>query len=230
MTGEYLDALAAALSFDPALARRVREEAADHLQQAIAADRSHDPIATARRAIAQFGDPAAIAAQFAAISLARRVGRLRVALIVAVASIFVAMKGRVAWYVATDWGAAHDVSPAARVIAAVDRYAFWSAVVVAVGAFAYLAVRPVVPIVHRGLRRRVRRVVVLCVAVIVPLALAVMSDGALTTMQLMRTELCAGSLVPIVTMAIEIACVGALLLELASMRLREAQPADPHAC
>jgi len=34
VTGEFLDSLAAALSFDRALARRVRKEFEDHLQQA----------------------------------------------------------------------------------------------------------------------------------------------------------------------------------------------------
>jgi hypothetical protein len=212
----YLDALAAALSFDPALARRVREEAADHLQQAIAADRSHDGLAAARRAIAAFGDPAAIAAQFAAIALARRIAKLRVALILVVAGIFVAMKGRVAWYALSGWSAGHDASPATRVIGAIDRYAFWSSVIIAAGAFAYLAVRPVAPIAHRGLRRQVRRVVLLGIAATAPLALAVLSDGVLTAIQLAGAELSAGSLVPLVTMAVEIAGIAILLHALAS--------------
>jgi hypothetical protein len=216
MISDYLDALSTALGFDPALARRVREEAADHLQQAIAADGLQDSLAAERHAIAAFGDPHAIAAQFAAIALARRSAKLRVALILAVASIFVAMKGRVAWYVATGWSAGHDASPATRLIGAIDRYAFWSSVVIAIGAFVWLAVRPVVPIARGELRRRVRGVLLLGLAATAPLALAVLSDGVLTAIQLTGAGLSAGSVVPIATMAIEIACIGILLLELGS--------------
>jgi len=220
VTSDYLDALAAALSFDPALARRVRAEAADHLQQAMAADGSHDRAAAERRAIAAFGDIEAIAAPFVVISLARRIAKLRVALILAVAAIFLAMKGRVTWYVVTGWNAGHDASPATRIIAAIDRCAFWSSVVVAIGAFAYLAVRPVAPAVHRGLRQEARRALSLGMAAIAPLALAVTSDGALTWLQLTGAELSAGSLVPIATMAIEIACIAIVSLEAASFSYR----------
>jgi len=226
---DYLDALTTALSFDPALARRVREEAADHLQQAIAAERSRDGVAAARRAIAAFGDPAAIAAQFTAISLARRIARLRVALILAVAGIFVAMKGRVAWYALIGSSAGYDASPATRVIGAIDRYAFWSSVIVAIGAFAYLAIRPGVPVVHLGLRRQARRVVVIGVAAAGPLALSVLSDGALAAIRFSGAELSAGSLVPIITMAIEIGCICILLIELAGTWLRGTSTGGLHA-
>jgi hypothetical protein len=225
----YLDALSSALSFDPALARRVRAEAADHLRQAIAADGPHGGLAAQRRAIAAFGDPQAIAAQFVAAALARRTAKLRVALVLAVASVFVAMKGRVAWYAASGFDTGHGVSPATRIIAAIDRYAFWSSVIIAVGAFAYLAARPVAPIVHRGLRRQVRQVRLLAMAATAALALAVLSDGLLTAIKMMGAEMSAGSLVPIATMAIEIACIGIVLLELASTRLRGAPTIGPSA-
>jgi hypothetical protein len=93
---------------------------------------------------------------------------------------------------------------------------------IAIGVFAYLAIRPVAPLVHRGFRQRVRRVRLLGMAVTAPLALAVMSDGALTSIQLMRVELSAGSLVPFVTMALEIACIAILSLDLARTASRAA--------
>ena len=198
----------------------MREEAADHLRQAIAADESHDRVVAERRAIAEFGDAHAIAGEFVAISLARSAARLRTGLIIAVAVIFVAMKGRVAWYIMTGWSAGHDVSPATQVIAVIDRYAFWSSAIIAIGVFGYLAARPVAPAAHRGLRRKIRRVLLLGAAAIAPLVLAVMSDGMLTWIQLMGADLSARSLVPIATMAAEIACIGILSLEFASMRRR----------
>jgi hypothetical protein len=213
---DYLDALSAALSFDPALARRVRAETADHLQQAVAADGLQDGRAAERRAIAAFGDPRAIAAQFAAVALARRSAKLRVALILAVASIFVAMKGRLAWLVANGLSGGHGASPATRLIGAIDRCAFWSSVVIAIGAFAWLAVRPVAPVAPGGLRRQTRRVLLLGMAATAPLALAVLSDGVLTAINLTGAGLSAGLVVPIATMTIEIACIGVLLRELVS--------------
>ena len=65
MISAYLERLGAALSFDPLLARCVRREVEDHLREAVAADPLGDGLTAERRAIANFGDPDVIAAQFA---------------------------------------------------------------------------------------------------------------------------------------------------------------------
>jgi hypothetical protein len=225
----YLEMLSAALSFDRALAQRVRQEVEDHLQEAIAADASNSGIAAEHRAIAEFGDAQAIAAQFAMISVAEQMRKLGIVLILVIASVFVAMKARIAWYAVTGGGVGHDMTPVARIVGSVDRYSFWLSVVIGIGSFAYVVGRPIPTFVDGRYRKQLRRVLVSCLAAIPPLVVSVVSDGVLTTIQLVGAELCAWSLVPIGTMAIEIACVGILVFHFWIMRLRTVSAASLHA-
>src|SRR5215468_8184598 len=97
---DYVERLARKLDFDRSLSRRVRQEVEDHLREAVAADTTNDVAAAERRAVANFGDADAIAAQFAVTSLATRSRRMSGASILGIAAIFIVMKGRVAWYAA----------------------------------------------------------------------------------------------------------------------------------
>jgi hypothetical protein len=72
---EYVELLADKLSFDRSLSRYVRQEVEDHLWEAVAADDLGNTPEAQRRAVANFGDPDVIAAQFAAVSLARQAGK-----------------------------------------------------------------------------------------------------------------------------------------------------------
>src|SRR6478752_6702716 len=103
MIATYLEELAGALSFDPALSRRVAREVEDHLREAIEADAAGDREEAERRAVAGFGEPRALAVQFAAVSLARRTRRVGLAVVLAVVAVLAAMKARVAWYAAMEW-------------------------------------------------------------------------------------------------------------------------------
>ena len=101
MTENYLDLLARELDFDRPLSRCVRQEVEGHLWQG-RGGRSVREI-TARqsgRPSANFGDARAIAAEFAVISLARHCRRADIAALLVIVIVFVAMKGRVAWYAA----------------------------------------------------------------------------------------------------------------------------------
>src|SRR6516225_645532 len=111
VTGEFLDSLAAALSFDRALARRVRKEFEDHLQQAVAGDRSEDRQAAERRAVARLGDPRTIAAELAVTALAQRAKRLAGGLVLALLGVLLSMKGHGAWYAAMQWRIPDDMQP-----------------------------------------------------------------------------------------------------------------------
>jgi hypothetical protein len=84
---QYLDSLAAALSFDRSLSRRVRQEAEDHLRGAVVADPRGNALEAEQGAIANFGDPQLIAAQFAIVSLARRTKGVGIALILVIAGV-----------------------------------------------------------------------------------------------------------------------------------------------
>jgi hypothetical protein len=72
---DYAQSLAARLGFDPSLSQCVRQEVEDHLWEAALADSAGGPLEAQRRAIANFGDPQAIAAQFAVGWLAAQPAR-----------------------------------------------------------------------------------------------------------------------------------------------------------
>jgi hypothetical protein len=216
----YLETLSAALSFDRALAQRVRQEVEDHLQQAIAANPSNGDITAEQRAIAEFGDAQAIAIQFAMISVAEQTKKLGIAVMLVIAAVFVAMKGRLAWYAVTAGDPSRGMTSVTRIVGSIDRYSFWLSVIIGAGSFAYAIGRPIPTLVDARYRRQLRCVFICCLAAIGPLILSVISDGVLTTIRLAGAELCASSLVPIGTMAIEIACVGILAFHFWITRLR----------
>jgi hypothetical protein len=109
MIPDYLDRLERELSFDRSLARSVRQEVEDHLWEAVAADRTGNAVQAQQRAIANFGDARVIAAGFAVTSLGIHSRRAGVAAVLVIASVFVAMKARVAWYAATQWAISDDM-------------------------------------------------------------------------------------------------------------------------
>jgi hypothetical protein len=217
LISDYLDQLGAALRFDRSLSRGVVREVEDHLQEAAAADTVGDRREAERRAIARFGDPRAIAAQFASVSVARQAKRTGAALILVVAGVFVTMKSRVVWYAVTQWTVSDDMKAVSGIAGLVDRYSFWSSVVVAIGGFAYINSRRVSPILDAGYRRQLRLAFILCLVATTFLAVSVLSEGVLTALHLRRTELDAGVLVPIISMAIEAAGVGVLAFQIRSM-------------
>jgi hypothetical protein len=228
MIFEYLETLSAALSFDQALAQRVRREVEDHLQQAVEADPSNGGIPAQRRVIAEFGDVQTLAAQFAMISVGEQMRKLGIALILVIAGVFVAMKGRVAWYAVAGAGLDHDMTALTRMVGSMDRYSFWLSAIIGAGSFAYVVGRPIPTLVDARCRRQLRCVLVSCFAVIAPLVVSVISDGVLTTIRLVGADLCAWSLVPVGTMVIEIACVGILAFQLWIMRLRTVSAVSLH--
>jgi hypothetical protein len=131
---DYLESLVGALSFDRSLSRRVRQEVEDHLREAVAADPVDDGIEAEQRAIANFGDPHVIAAQFAVISLAQQTRRAGVAIILVVAGVFIAMKARVAWYAMMQCAISDDIRTVSGIVGSIDRYAFWLSVIIGIGA------------------------------------------------------------------------------------------------
>jgi hypothetical protein len=211
---DYLNALTSTLSFDPSLSRRVRQEVEDHLREAIVANPTFDRLEAERQAIADFGDPRTIAAQFALVSLVKQAKRIAAAVIVIVFSVFVAMKARVAWYAATQWTMSADMRPASEIVLLIDRYAFWVSVFLGIAAFAYIGVRRIPLAVHLACHKHLRRFFVLCTVATGALIVSVISDGLLTAFQLRGTQLCTESLIPIFSMAFEIACVCVLAFQI----------------
>jgi hypothetical protein len=225
MIQDYLELLAHELSFDRSLSRRVRQEAEDHLWEAVAADPAGNMLAAQQRAIANFGDARAIAAQFAVISLARHSRRAGFAAVLVIAGVFIAMKARISWYAATQWVISDNLRAVSGLVVQIDRYAFWMSLIVGLSACVYIVSRRIPASFHPAYRRQLRRFFVLCCAATAALVVSVISDGVLTALLLFGTESSAGFLVPIVSMAIEIACVGILVIHIRGITLRAASTA-----
>jgi len=219
---DYVDRLARELDFDRSMSIRVRQEVADHLWEAVAADAAGNLPEVQRRAVANFGDPHVIAAQFAVVSVARHSRRTGVAAILAIAGVFIAMKARVGWYAALEWVVGDDVRALSGVVALIDRYTFWLAVVIGLAGWAYIRSCRVPAAFHPTYLKQLRRFFLLCAAATAALFVAVMSDGVLTALWLSGTELSARSVVPILSMTIEIACAVVLVLHIRNLTRRTA--------
>jgi hypothetical protein len=211
VTPEYLESLAAALSFDRALAWRVRKEFEDHLQEAVAADPCEDRREAERRAIAKCGDPQAIAAELAVTSLARQTRRLAAAVVLALIGVLLSMKGHVAWYGAMQWPIPDDMRPVATAIGAISRYAFVAAMVLAAAGWLYGSWRrPPADYLRRTFFRYLRRFCLLAGVATAALAVGVLSDAALAAIRLGPISPSLAFFVPVGSIAFEIACAGAL--------------------
>jgi HAAS domain-containing protein len=225
MIQDYLERLARELSFDSSLARNVRQEVEDHLWEAVAADSTGNTLTAQQRAIAKFGDARVIAAQFAVVSLARHSRRAGIAAVLVIASVFIAMKARIAWYAAAQWAISDDMRAFSGLVIRIDRYAFWLAVIIGLCGWAYIVSRRIPAAFHPVYRRQLRRFFLLCGSAAAALVVSVISDGVLTALLLRGTELSWEVLVPIFSMAIEIACVGILVFQIRGITHRAASTA-----
>ena len=220
MISDYLESLVGALSFDRSLSARVRQEAEDHLREAVAADPSGDGPEAERRAIANFGDPHVIAAQFAVVSLAKHTKRVGVAIILVIAGVFIAMKARIAWYAMMQCVISDDIKAVSGIVGLIDRYAFWLSVVVGIAGWAYISGQRIPTRFYTAYHEPLRRFLLLCIAATGALVVSVVSDSVLTALRLPGAELSAEFLIPIFSMAIEIGCTGVLVFQILSITQR----------
>jgi hypothetical protein len=225
MIQDYLDRLSRELDFDQSLARGVRQEVEDHLWEAVAADPAGNMPEAQRRAVANFGDARAIAAQFAVVSLVRRSRQAGVAAMLVIVGIFIAMKVRIAWYAAAQWAISDDLRAISRVVGMIDRYAFWVAIIVGLGGLIYIRSREIPSALHPAYRRQLRRFFMMCGTAAAALVVSVISDAVLTALNFRGTELSPEFLVPILSMAVEIACVGMLMFHIRGITQRAASTA-----
>ncbi|HVH82599.1 MAG TPA: hypothetical protein VM782_24615 [Stellaceae bacterium] len=213
MSSDYLDSLQAALSFDPSLARRVRREFEDHLSEVAAADAAADLQDAERRAIALCGDPSEIAAEFAAISLARRTKRLAMGVVLALLGVLLLMKGRTEWYAAMGWVISDDVKSLAAGIGTVARDAFWIATFVGMAAWAYGSrYRLPSDYIREKYPRYLSRFCAVTGIATIALTVSVLSDAALATIRLISTHPSMAFFVPISSIGLELTGVAVLIL------------------
>jgi hypothetical protein len=225
MIAHYLEVLARELDFDRSLLRCVRQEVEDHLWEAVEAHSTRDTLEAQRRAIANFGDARAIAAQFAVVSLAQRTRRAGIAAVLVIAGDLIAMKARVAWYAAAQWGISDDMRALRGLVILIDRYAFWMSVIIGLGALAYIHTREIPAAFYPAYRRQLRCFSLLCSATAAALVVSIVSDGVLTALQLQGMEPSAEIWVAIFTMTIEIACAGFLVFHIRGNTRRAASTA-----
>jgi hypothetical protein len=225
MIADYLEQLERELCFDRSLSRCVRQEVEDHLWEAVAADPTGNTLQAQRRAIANFGDAGAIAAQFAIVSLARQSRRAGVAAVLVVACVFIAMKARLAWYAAAQWTLSDDVRAVGGLVSRVDRYAFLLSVVIGLGGWLSIRSRQIPAGFDPAYRSELRRFVLLCSATAAALVVSVISDGVLTALLLHGMEMSVAFTVPIASMTIEAGCLGILVFQIRRVTRRAASTA-----
>ncbi len=211
MIADYLARLADTLSFDRALSRCVVHEVEDHLREAVAADPAPDRLEAERRAIENFGDVRVLAAGFAAVSLARSARNASVAVVLAIAAVLLAMKARIAWYASLQWTMREDAREFGALVVSIDRFAFWLAAALGAGALLSVARHRAPAAFHRGYRKPLRGAFLLCGCAAGALAVSVIGDGVLTALQI-GTDLCAGAVVPLLLMALEVACAAVVIV------------------
>jgi len=221
MISAYAELLAAKLGFDRSLSQRVREEVEDHLREAAEANAGCDAREAERRAIVEFGDAHAIAAELAAASLAQETRKAGLAVILIIVGVFMAMKARIAWYAATQWALNDDVKEISAIVGSIDVYAFWVAVIVGIAGWAYISSRPI-PTAFDPFRQQLRRFRLLSLAATAALVISVIGDGVLTALRLLGTDFSAGFLIPLFSMALEIGCAGFLISHIRGVVLRAA--------
>jgi hypothetical protein len=212
---DYLDALSRALSFDAVLARRVRCEVEDHLSEAAAAAAAgQEPsIEAQHRALAKFGDARDIAQGYLAASLFRQTRRNGVIALLVIAGIFGIMELRMAYYGSAPLEFADDVQRIRALVLPIGGYAFKLALVSAVLGAVYIACRRVPAQFHRAYDRELRRYFGLCAVGVAALIASVLSDAVLTATRLSAT-VPPSALVPVLSMAVEIAFAGGFIVHL----------------
>jgi len=225
MIGEYLGRLARELDFDPSLSRRVVQEVEDHLRESIERDQVADRWEAERRAVEKFGDPRVIAAQFAVVSLAALARQVAFAAVLLIGAVFIAMKARLAWYGVMQCPLAEDMKALSAIVLTIDRWAFWLALLAGAAGWIYIDSRRAPAALTRAYRARLRRFSLLCSAAAAALSVCVAADGLLTVLRLVGAQWSAAFIVPLFSVAIEIACAGVLVTYLRAMAGRTTRAA-----
>jgi len=218
---EYLERLAKALDFDPALSRRVRREVEDHLREAVAADPTGDGREAERRAVVRFGDPHVIATHFAVVSLGKQARRVGFAAMVAIAVAFIAMKARLGWYALMECPTG-PMGTLGEALVSIDRCAFWISVLLGTVGWIYIDRRRIPTTLTPEYGTQLHRFVLLSWATIAALMASVISDGVLTAIRLVAAPWSFDAMIPLASMLIELLCAGMLLVSIRDMTQRTA--------
>jgi len=209
---DYLEALTRELSFDRSLAHRVRLEVEDHLWEATTANRDTSIEAQAR-AVMSFGEVRKIADQYAALSLLRQARRSGAIIVLASGVLYIAMKGRVAWYGLMQWALSDTLRPVGKMVLAIDRAAYILAFLLGAVGWAYISSRRVSPRFDATCRSQLKWSFRLAVAASCPMVVSVIADATVTALRLFneRPPLSV-FLIPLLSIAIEVAFAVVLVI------------------
>jgi hypothetical protein len=210
---DYLAALARELDFDLALLRRVRCEVEDHLWQAAEA-RGGPSVENQREAIMGFGEARELARGYVAASMLAQIRWAGGAMILAATAIYVAMEARVAWYGWTRWEPTPDYTAVSAFARPIDHYATMLAIIGALIGCAYIATRRAPSRVDRSYRKQLDRCIVLCGASATALSLCVGAEAVLTGVGLSGTRWSSATVVPVLSLLVEIAAVIGFVLSI----------------
>src|ERR1700731_4566620 len=209
---DYLDALTRELGFDRLLAHRVRQEVEDHLWEATAAN-GDSSIEAQARAVRYFGEAREIASQYAALSLLRQARRSGAIIVLASGALYIAMKGRVAWYGLMQWTLSEAMQPVGKVVLAIDRTAYILAFLLGAVGWAYISSRRVSPRFHTLCRAQLKRGLLLAMAAACPMVVSVIADAVVTALRYLEERPPVSVLVffiPVLSIAIEVAFAAVL--------------------
>lgn len=209
---DYLDALARELSFDRALSRRVHAEVEDHLWEAAAARPGGPSPDNQRHVIAEFGDPGELATCYISASLLSQVRRSAGTTLLAVIAIFVAMEARIAWYGLLAWKSDPHWLTASGLW--LDRCAFAIALLTALAGCFYAASRHAPPRFREDYGRELDHCVALCAAAAAALLVTVFTETVLTGMRLFGWGLRWEIMIPVGSLAAEIAAAVLLIWQI----------------
>src|SRR5690242_18153039 len=175
-----------------------------------------------RRAVANFGDPEAIAARFVVVSVAKQARRTGIGAVSVIAAVFVAMKARLTWYAVME-SPRGQAGALGQIVVSIDRYAFWLAILAAIAGWMYIDSRRIPGAFTPEYRMQLRRFTLLCMATTGALIASVVSDGVLTALRLVATGWSLDALIPLLSMAIEVVCAGGLVVFLRGRTLPAAR-------
>jgi hypothetical protein len=216
LISEYLDTLTRELSFDPSLARRMREEAENHLQETIASDPTEAMIEAERRAIDRFGAARDIAAQCAIPSLLKQAKTAGAATTLITIGVLIAMKSRLVWYGATGRiaGDGPDLDSVRAILVSVDRFSFWCALLIAIGGWAFIGIARRPNATSTVWRNRLQQSLFLCAAATVAVIITVTADATLTAIKLFPAGWSASFFFPFLTVGLEAALAIVLVIQI----------------
>jgi hypothetical protein len=211
---DYAALLARELAFDAPLSLRVRQEVEDHLWEAAAAGPGEATVEAQCRAIERFGDPRAIAAQYAPGSLHRQNRRTAALAVLVIAGTYLTMKGRVAWYELMHWTMDDRLREVIAAAMPVLRAVFIASALLGIVSWVYGVSRTAPRALDASHRRYLRWSQRLLAATTIAVGLMVSLDLAGTAARLLDAPWSVQSLVPLALMAAEIAAALALIVRL----------------